>query len=57
MGGTGGEEVTEEGVVHLSRGEGVGEGRKAGCGSAHSHLLDRSDGGRSGRSQEGIPGG
>ena len=53
--GRGGEEVAEEGVVHLSRGEGVGEGRKAGRGSAYSHFFDRPDGARSGPCQEGLP--
>ena len=42
-GGTGGKEVAKEGIVHLSRSGGVGEGRKAGRGSAESHFLDRPD--------------
>ena len=54
-GGAGGEEVAEEGVVHLSRGGGVGEGRKAGRGSAYSYFFDRPDGAGSGPCQEGLP--
>ena len=54
-GGAGGEEVAEECVVHLSRGGGVGEGRKAGRGSAYRHFFDRPDGARSGPCQEGLP--
>ena len=47
--------MAEEGVVHLSRGGGIGEGRKEGRGSAYSHFLDCPDGARSGRCQEGLP--
>ena len=54
-GGAGGEEVAKEGVVHLSRGGGVGEGRRAGRGSAYIHFSDRRDGARSGPCQEGPP--
>ena len=38
----------DEGVVHLSGGGGIREGREAGRGSTHSHLLDCPDGAGSG---------
>ena len=47
--------MAKEGVIHLSGGGGVGEGGKAGRGSAHDHFLDRPDGAGSGQCQEGLP--